>query len=500
MKAVIYCRVSTKEQAHNLSLPTQLRGCRDYCARRGWTVVERFEDAGESAKTTDRPEFQKLLEYCRLNKGRVQYVVVLNLSRFSRNAYDHHVVRALLLRLGVSLRSVSEPISDDSLGKLTENMLAAIAQFDNDQKAERTKAGMLAALQRGQWTWRAPLGYLNGDKKAGQPSLLPDPERSRLILRAFRLVASGDHSVTEALRVVTALGLTSRRGRPLSQQTFGALLRKPIYSGILDAPSFELKGVRGDFQALIPKALFFRVQGVLGRGVAPSHRLNNPEFPLRRFVRCDRCSKPMTGSSPKGRTKRYAYYHCRQCKGVSIRREALEARFVEALDLLRPKVEFMGLFRAVVLDVWKKRVALAGTVRDDMEARLAGLRHREAQLDEAYVYEKRIDSGTYERQRDKLREDIALCRIELQDARVDEIDVEGLLGFAEHVLSAASRLWLEASADGKQRLQRALFPEGLRFRDGRFGTAVTCLAFTQLAEAGGDESRMASPTGFEPVF
>ena len=48
-----------------------------------------------------------------------------------------------------------------------------------------------------------------------------------------------------------------------------------------------------------------------------------------------------------------------------------------------------------------------------MEARLAGLQYREAQLDEAYVYEKRIDSGTYERQRDKLREDIALCRIEL---------------------------------------------------------------------------------------
>ena len=164
------------------------------------------------------------------------------------------------------------------------------------------------------------------------------------------------------------------------------------------------------------------------------------------------------------------------------------------------KAEFMGLFRAVVLDVWKKRLALAGTVRDGMEARLAALQHREGQLDEAFVYEKKIDSGTYERQRDRLREDIALCRIELEDARVEEIDVEGLLGFAEHVLSAASRLWLEASADGKQRLQRALFPEGLRFRDGRFGTAVTCLAFTQLAGVCGDESRMASPTGFEPVF
>jgi DNA invertase Pin-like site-specific DNA recombinase len=85
----------------------------------------------------------------------------------------------------VSLRSVNEPISDDSVGRLTENMLAAIAQFDNDQKAERTKAGMLTALNRGHWTWRAPLGYLNGNKKAGEPSLRPDPERAPLIRRAL---------------------------------------------------------------------------------------------------------------------------------------------------------------------------------------------------------------------------------------------------------------------------------------------------------------------------
>src|SRR4051794_6739427 len=102
MTAALYCRVSTKEQAQNLSLPTQLKSCRDYCARQGFDVAAVFEDAGESAKTTDRPGFQRMLQYCRENKGRVQFVVVLNVTRFSRNAYDHAVVKALLHRLGVS--------------------------------------------------------------------------------------------------------------------------------------------------------------------------------------------------------------------------------------------------------------------------------------------------------------------------------------------------------------------------------------------------------------
>jgi DNA invertase Pin-like site-specific DNA recombinase len=50
--AVIYVRVSTKEQTENLSLPTQLRACEEYCRRQGYEVLERFHEEGESAKST----------------------------------------------------------------------------------------------------------------------------------------------------------------------------------------------------------------------------------------------------------------------------------------------------------------------------------------------------------------------------------------------------------------------------------------------------------------
>ena len=106
----------------------------------------------------------------------------------------------------------------------------------------------------------------------------------------------------------------------------------------------------------------------------------------------------------------------------------------------------MKLFKAIVLDVWKTRQANAGNLLTTLESRLADLRRRESILEDAFLYEKRIDTASYERQRDKIREDIALGRIELEDARVAEIDVEGLLGFAEHVLGNAARLWMEAPA------------------------------------------------------
>src|SRR5947207_5996303 len=82
--AVVYVRVSTKEQTENLSLSTQLRACEEYCKREGYEVLERFKEEGESAKTTERTELQKLLKFCRTHKGKVQFVVVYNLTRFAR--------------------------------------------------------------------------------------------------------------------------------------------------------------------------------------------------------------------------------------------------------------------------------------------------------------------------------------------------------------------------------------------------------------------------------
>ncbi len=59
--AVLYCRVSTKEQTQNLSLPTQLKACSEYCERNGYAIGETFIEEGESAKTADRPELKRLL-------------------------------------------------------------------------------------------------------------------------------------------------------------------------------------------------------------------------------------------------------------------------------------------------------------------------------------------------------------------------------------------------------------------------------------------------------
>jgi len=66
-----------------------------------------------------------------------------------------------------------------------EGVLAAFAQFDNDVRSDRTRAGMKAALELGRWVFLAPIGYLNAPRSMSR-SLVHDPERAALAQRALR--------------------------------------------------------------------------------------------------------------------------------------------------------------------------------------------------------------------------------------------------------------------------------------------------------------------------
>lgn len=105
--AVCYLRVSTSEQAsENNSLPVQERKVREYCKARSIPILKIFVDPGESARTTDRPEFQKMLAYCRDHRKTITHFVVSDLSRLARNVMDQGATLATLRHLGINFVSV----------------------------------------------------------------------------------------------------------------------------------------------------------------------------------------------------------------------------------------------------------------------------------------------------------------------------------------------------------------------------------------------------------
>jgi site-specific DNA recombinase len=500
LRAIIYCRVSSKEQTFNLSLPVQEDQCRAFCSLNGWEVDRVFLERGESAKTADRTELQAALTYLREQNKRSEKIhvfVVTNVDRFARDAFDHAIVRRHLAGLGVTLRAVSQPIDETPAGKFMEGIFAALSQLDNEVRGSRTKAGMQEALRRGQWVWRPPLGYLPDGK-----SMQPDPERAPLVRLGFERFATGLYTRVQVLEILMAQGLRTLRGGELTPQKWGEMLSNRLYIARISQPTWDIDAA-GNWPPLVDEDTFWRCQSLLRTDglVVPKER-NNPDFPLRGFLACAHCRTPLTGSWSKGRNQRYAYYHCppkAHCRRTNVPRQELEAKFLGLLEQLRPRPELLALFRRIVLDVWNTRKQDIQAQRLAAERKVAELKRRKDQLLEAFIYQKAIDQQTYKDQQDKLNEALTLAEMDQHGHRSDELDVEAVLAFAERVSLNAARMWLESNLEQRQRFQSLLFPEGLQVEKGEVRTAVSHSFFNELERFVPLEERLVSPAGFEPA-
>jgi site-specific DNA recombinase len=268
-------------------------------------------------------------------------------------------------------------------------------------------------------------------------------------------------------------------------------------------PDFGVS-TRGDFDPLVTEGIFFRVQAILdGRYemTAPRQR-HDPDFPLRGYVRCETCGKPLTASWSKGRNDYYAYCHCRgRCRGaVNIGKTKLEGLFVDELTRLQPTAGFMRLVKDRVLHAWRDLKADAKQKGVEVERRQKAIQEKLDRLDEVFLYERTIDIERYDRHRDKLREELTLMQMDRHASELEEMDVEGILAFAERVLPSASNLWVQSSLNQKQRLQQLFFPEGIRFDGKRLvGTGVTLPVFNHLSAVSKSKKEVVDQTGIEPV-
>lgn len=141
MNALIYLRVSTKERAEKgeategYSIPAQREACVRLCAERGLNVLDEFVDAGESARSSDRPSLKVMLS--RVGEGDIGAIVVHKIDRQARNTEDHVAIRAALRRHGCQLVSVTENIEETASGKLVEGIHALMAEFYSAKTSRR---------------------------------------------------------------------------------------------------------------------------------------------------------------------------------------------------------------------------------------------------------------------------------------------------------------------------------------------------------------------------
>jgi DNA invertase Pin-like site-specific DNA recombinase len=131
----------------------QVRELRDYCQRRGWTIINEYVDAGFSGAKDSRPELNRLMADA--HKRLFDCVAVWKFDRFARSV--SHLLRALetFRSLGIEFVSYSEAIDTATpVGKMTFTVLAAVAELERSLIAERTRAGQRLAKLNGKHVGR----------------------------------------------------------------------------------------------------------------------------------------------------------------------------------------------------------------------------------------------------------------------------------------------------------------------------------------------------------
>ena len=501
MNAVIYCRVSSKEQIDGTSLESQEVACRDYARSKGMSVLKVFVEQGESAKFADRTKLLELVDFCRQNKGKVNVVLVWKIDRFARNVADHYSIKTTLLKYGVRVASVTEPIDSDPTGKLMEGVLASVAQFDNDIRAMRTVQGMRRRIQEGIFPWRPPFGYKSPVTKGEKKNLpdLPDEPTFSLLQRAWKLFATGGYTQAEMGRLMESWGLASASGGSFGPQPLHQLFTNPYYQGVLVDP-WEGQEYEGKHAPLVTKGEFARVQENLKRrNRSVPHQKDRPEFPLRSFARCDECQHTLTGAFSRGRSQRYPYYVCQEksCAkhGKSHPVARIHEEFETLLDSLAPQPVILERIGDYLAEELRSHQA-------ELTARAANRKKRVERLDHELqeLISMRAQTLITDQEFMRQRKIIGDQRSTLDNRNASQgVDVAELREHFQEIstpLVQLRRTWQTIYPPFRRRFERLVLPAG--FVIGQSRTADVGGLFSVFRAFTHADSSVVAPRGIEP--
>jgi site-specific DNA recombinase len=402
-QAVIYLRVSTKEQAEmggeaeGYSIPAQRDACLRKAASLKAVVVEEFVDRGESARSADRPELQKLLQY--VSDQAVSYVIVHKVDRLARNRADDVTINLLLQKAGVQLVSVTENIDETPSGMLLHGIMSSIAEFYSRNLASEVIKGSVQKAKSGGTPGKAPTGYLNvrsWDSGREVRSVEVDPVRGPIMAWAFEAYATGDWTIRDLLEEVTKRGLDStpspkHPSQPLQISHFHTLLRHPYYMGVV-----RYRGVlyQGKHQPLVTNEVWQAVQDHLtASNHAGEKRRVHPHY-LKGSVFCGQCGSSLIISYNKNRFGTvYPYFVCvgrhqkrTLCTQRAVRIDQVEEAIIDYYSSVQLTDEQIVQIRAYVIDEMLKMRKESDRERGVQELRLRKLlAERKSLLDAHYA-------------------------------------------------------------------------------------------------------------------
>ena len=332
MKGVIYARYSSDNQREE-SIEGQLRECKAFAEKNDIQIIETYIDRALSAKTDNRPAFQKMISDSA--KGQFDVVIVWKLDRFARNRYDSAHYKAILKRNNVRVISATEVISQGPEGIILESLLEGMAEYYSAELAEKIIRGMKENAFKCKFNGGAiPFGYYIDEEQHFQIK----EEEAAVVREVFKLY-NGGMTLQQVADHLNSKGIRSRRGTTYKVSSVSKMLSNRRYMGEY---SFREIVIEDGIPAIVSKDSFESANRRLAankRAPAKFKAKADDEYILTTKLYCGKCMSFMIGESGTSRRNvTYRYYKCssakskKGCDKKPVKKDAIEDLVIDQIQ------------------------------------------------------------------------------------------------------------------------------------------------------------------------
>ena len=310
--AAAYIRVSTDDQVE-FSPDSQLKLLREYAKKNDYILPDEFifNDDGISGKDAKhRPAFNQMIALAKSEEHPIDTILVWKFSRFARNQEESIVIKNLLRKIGVDVRSISEPVDPDSaFGSLIERIIEWMDEYYLINLSTEVKRGMLERFSRGKIVSIAPFGYVVENGK-----YVPSPSEAPIIRKIFESYLNGV-GMRRIASNLSADGVRTKRGNLPDNRFIEYILNNPVYIGKIrwskdgraaskrDYQNENILISDGEHEPLIDIETWNGVQLRLQaqKKAYPRYQRSeqSSEFMLKGLVRCGSCGATLCQSANK---------------------------------------------------------------------------------------------------------------------------------------------------------------------------------------------------------
>ena len=322
-KAAIYARVSSREQAEEgASIPAQIKQLKQYAVEHSYNITHEFVDAGESARTANRPEFQNMIAFAKKKPRPFDVILIHKTDRFARNREDSIIYKSLLRKqCGIDVISITEKFDDSPQGKMLEGIMEVVAEFYSANLSREVMKGMNEQADHGLALGEPPYGYTISPENGKYAIYKPEARVIQYLfdeyinggslrsigidIRSNGIKLFGEAALIKKSKAVKNEGKHDQQTLSWRPSTVRNTLRNFVYIGQF---KWNDTFIKNNHPPIISKDKFELTQIILDK--KKTIKSSSSDYLLRGLVSCYECEGSLSQLTQKRKNKTYRYLRC----------------------------------------------------------------------------------------------------------------------------------------------------------------------------------------------